>query len=234
MNVEIWSDVVCPWCYIGKRRFEAALAEFAHRDQVEIVWRSYQLDPTTPRASNEPVGEALAKKYGVSKQQAQAMNDRVSMLAAQEGLEYRMENARLSNTFDAHRVIHLAAKHGLQGIAKERLLQAYFTEGEAVGETETLVKLAAEIGLDADEVRAALASDTYADEVKEDIRRARMFGVQGVPFFVFDEKYGVSGAQPTELFGEVLEQVWAETHPLIQVGSASKDAESCDGDSCTI
>lgn len=235
MQVEIWSDVVCPWCYIGKRRFEAALANFKHRAQVTLVWKSFELDPEASRTSEDTLNQMLAKKYGVSEERAAAMNQRVSSLAAQEGLEYHLEQAHPGNTFDAHRLIHLAATHGLQGEMKERLMRAYFTEGQPVGERETLVRLGTEVGLDADEVRAALASDAYAEAVTADEREARALGITGVPFFVIDEKYGISGAQPTELFQQALEQAWSEAHPLIQVSStATKDAGSCEGDSCAL
>ena len=235
MKVEIWSDVVCPWCYIGKRRFESALAHFAHREQVEVTWRSYQLDPGAPRESGKTVNEILAQKYGVSLSQAAAMNERVSTIAAQEGLEYHLEQAKYSNTFDAHRLTHLAATHGLQQEAEERFFKAYFTEGRALGDTETLVQLVSEIGIDADEARAVLGSDAYANEVRADEQRARAFGISGVPFFAVDERYGVSGAQPTELFGEVLERAWAESHPLTKVVSATQDETgSCDGEGCAI
>lgn len=234
MQVEIWSDVVCPWCYIGKRRFESALAGFKHRDQVEIVWKSFELDPNAPRTSEQALDEMLSKKYGMSREKAAAANARVTSLAAQEGLDYHLAQAHPGNTFDAHRLIHLAAAHGRQGEMKERLMHAYFTEGQPVGDVETLVKLAVEVGLDADEARAVLAGDTYADEVAADEREARQLGITGVPFFVIDEKYGISGAQPTELFQQALEQAWSESHPLIQVSSASQDAGSCDGDTCAI
>ena len=234
MKVEIWSDVACPWCYIGKRRFESALAQFEHRDGIEVIWRSYQLDPSAPRVSGKAVNEVLAGKYGVSLKQAEAMNEQVSGIAAKEGLEYHLEQAQYGNTFDAHRLIHLAATHNLQDEMKERLLKAYFTEGAALGESETLVKLAVEVGIDEDEVRALLASDAYADEVRADVQRARRLGVQGVPFFAIDEKYGISGAQPSEVFKEVLEQAWIELHPLIQVNGAAEDTGFCDGDACAI
>jgi predicted DsbA family dithiol-disulfide isomerase len=235
MNIEIWSDVACPWCYIGKRRFESALANFAHRDEVKVTWRSYQLDPGAPRDPGKMVNEVLAQKYGVSLSQATAMNERVSAIAAQEGLEYHLEQARYGNTFDAHRLIHLAATHGLQQEAEERLFHAYFTEGRTLGDGETLVQLVSELGIAADEARAILSSDAYAEEVRADEQRARAFGVGGVPFFAIDEKYGVSGAQPTELFAEVLERAWAESHPLIQIGRGTQDAAgSCDGESCDI
>jgi predicted DsbA family dithiol-disulfide isomerase len=232
MQVEIWSDVVCPWCYIGKRRFEAALARFPHRDEVQVVYRSFELDPNAPRDSNATVGEVLASKFGVSLERAMAMNDRVSRLAAEEGLEYRLERARYANTFDAHRMIHLAATHGLQHAAQERLMRAYFTDSEDVGDAETLVRLGADIGVDAAEARAALAADDYADAVRADLRRARGFGIQGVPFFVIDEQYGISGAQPTDAMLEVLDQVWAEAHPLTMVGST--DGEVCEDGTCAL
>lgn len=234
MKVEIWSDVVCPWCYIGKRRFEAALSEFEHKDDVEVVWRSYQLSPDAPRAVSKSVNEHLAAKYNVSLAQAQAMNDRVTGIAAEVGLDYHMDKARHSNTFDAHRLIHLAAHHNLQDAAKERLMRAYFTEGEPIGDDETLVRLVAEVGVPADEARAVLSGDDYTKEVRADIRRAAMLGIQGVPFFVLDEKYGISGAQPSEVFAEALAQAWAESHPLIPVGVSSQNADMCEGDNCAV
>ncbi len=234
MKVEIWSDVACPWCYIGKRRIEGALAQFEHQDQVEILWRSYQLDPQAPRTSEKTMNEILANKYGMSPKQAAAANDRVSAIAAQDGLDYHMDQVQYGNTFDAHRLIHLAAAHGLQQEMEERFFKAYFTEGARLGDTETLVKLASEVGIDAEEARAVLASDRYADEVRADIQRARRLGVQGVPFFAIDEKYGVSGAQPAEVLKEVLEQAWSEAHPLIKVSGATQDAGVCNDDSCSI
>ena len=211
MKVEIWSDVVCPWCYIGKRRFETALAQFEHNDQVEVIWRSYELDPHAPRDIEESLYKTLAQKYGTSVEQAKSMTQRIVNLGEQEGLDYNFDIARSGNTFDAHRLIHFAATHHLQGQMKERLMRAYFTEGQPVGDIETLVKLATEVGLDADEARAVLSSDAYANEVRADEKRARMFGIQGVPFFAIDEKYGISGAQPTEVFSEVLEQAWSSS-----------------------
>jgi len=235
MQVEIWSDVVCPWCYIGKRRFESALADFKHRAQIEVVWKSFELDPKAPRTSEDTLNQMLAKKYGMSVEKAVAANERVTSLAAQEGLDYHLDLAHPGNTFDAHRLIHLAASHGLQGEMKERLMHAYFTEGQPVSDAETLVKLGVEVGLDIDEARAVLASAEYADEVKADEQEARTLGISGVPFFVIDQKYGISGAQPTELFQQTLAQVWTESHPLIQVSSASSvEAGSCEGDSCAL
>ncbi len=234
MKVEIWSDVACPWCYLGKRRFESALAQFEHRDQVEVVWRSYQLDPSAPQTSDVTVNQMLAKKYGMSIEQARTTNNQMSEMGAEEGIDYHFEKAQYGNTFDAHRLIHLAAHHDLQDAAKERFLKAYFSEGVAIGDHDTLVRLISEVGIDPEEARAVLDSEDYAEEVRADERRARMFGVNGVPFFAIDEKYGISGAQPTEVFSEVLEKVWGEEHPLIKVSSGAQDAGVCDDDSCAI
>jgi predicted DsbA family dithiol-disulfide isomerase len=235
MQVKIWSDVVCPWCYIGKRRFESALADFKHHDQVETVWKSFELDPGAPLTSEQTLNQMLSKKYGMSVEKAAAANARVTALAAQEGLDYHLDQAHPGNTFDAHRLIHLAATHGLQAEMKERLMHAYFTEGKPVGDSETLVKLAVEVGLDAEEARTVLAGEGYAKEVAADEREATMLGIRGVPFFVIDEKYAISGAQPTELFQQALEQAWSESHPLTRTSIApAQDAGSCEGDSCAI
>jgi predicted DsbA family dithiol-disulfide isomerase len=235
IKVEIWSDVACPWCYIGKRRFEAALAQFEHRDQVEIVWRSFELAPDAPKASQDTVNEMLAKKYGMSLQQASNANAQITALAAAEGLDYHIEKARYGNTFDAHRLIHLAAEYNLQDAMKERLLKAYFTDGLAIGEIDTLVQLATEVGIDPTKARSVLASDAYATDVRADELRASEFAISGVPFFAFDEKYGVSGAQPAEAFSEVLTRTWAEARPqLISVEASTKDAGVCNDDTCAI
>lgn len=216
MKVEIWSDIACPWCYIGRRRFEKALSQFEHRDQVEVVWRSHQLDPNAPLEYSGTVDDLLIQRYGMSRQQAEAAHARVTELAAQEGLDYQLERAHPVNSFDAHRLIHLAAKHQLQGAMKERLQKAYFTEGVVISNRETLVRLAGEVGLDEEETRQMLASDAYAAAVQADARRAQMLGSNGVPFFVLDEKYAVSGAQPTELFVTALERAWTDTHPVVE------------------
>ena len=213
MKIEIWSDVVCPWCYIGKRRFEAALARFDGRGAVEVLWRSFELDPNAPRRQEGSLEEMLANKYGVTPEQAQAMNARVTKLAAQEGLDYHLDQAQRGNTFDAHRLLHLAAAHGRQGEVKERLLHAYFTEGRSISEVEALVAIGREAGLPADEVRTMLASDRYAADVRTDEQRAAAFGIRGVPFFVIDEQFGISGAQETDVFLSALEQAWAQAHP---------------------
>jgi predicted DsbA family dithiol-disulfide isomerase len=210
LSVEIWSDVVCPWCYIGKRRFESALAQFPHRDEVEVTWHSFELDQSAPASRTGPRVEMLAAKYGMSVEQAAAMHDQMTQTAAAEGLEFDFDNAKDGNTFDAHRLIHLAAEHGVQDAAEERLMRAYFTEGEPIGDRETLIRLAAEIGLDAGEARRVLESDAYAGAVRADEDLAHRLGISGVPFFVIDRRYGVSGAQPAELLLQALERAWEE------------------------
>jgi predicted DsbA family dithiol-disulfide isomerase len=205
VRIEVWSDVVCPWCYIGKRRLEKALAEFGHADEIEVEWRSFQLDPTHPKGLRQPVYESLAVKTGGSTAQVKAMTDRVKALAAQEGLVYDFDRTVTVNTVDAHRITHLAKAHGLGGAMHERLLHAYFVEAELVDDPETLVRLAAEVGVPADEASRVLAGDEYAGDVAEDGREARALGASGVPFFVLDRAYGISGAQPVAAFRQALE-----------------------------
>lgn len=241
MKVEIWSDVVCPWCYIGKRRFEAALARFEHRDDVEVHWRAFELDPS---AQSAPAGEPadperyagrLADKYGTSHAQAQQMLEHMTEVAAGEGLDFSFDRAVAANTVDAHQVIHLAGERGLQDAVKERLLRAYFTEGEAVGDQDVLVRLGAEAGLDAEEVRAVLAEGRYVDAVRADEAEAAALGARGVPFFVVDRRYGISGAQPAEQMLTVLERAWQESRPLTLVGAQDDaSAGACGPDGCAI
>ena len=233
MKVEIWSDVVCPWCYIGKRRFEQALAGFPHRDEVEVVWRAFELDPSAPAERTGGYAENLAAKYGVPLAQAQQMIDTMTSTAAQDGLDLRFDTARPGSTFDAHRLLHLAGERGVQDAVKERLLRATFTEGEPIGDAETLVRLVAGAGVDADEAREVLGSDRYAAEVRGEEQQARAYGISGVPFFVVDGRYGVSGAQPAEALGQVLAQAWAERSPLQMVASGGS-APGCDGDTCAV
>lgn len=226
MQVEIWSDVVCPWCAIGKRRFEAALAGFEHREDVDVRWRSFELDPAAPRSVPGGATQRLADKYGVSLEQARAMQQRVVDAGAGDGLSFRFDSAKPGSTVDAHRLLHLAAERGVQGAVKERLLRAYFTEGEPIADAPTLVRLAGEAGLDPAEAAAVLDSDAYTAEVRADQAEARALGIQGVPFFVLDRKYGVSGAQPAEVLLEVLRQAWAAAHPL-PVVAAGGQGEVC-------
>ena len=245
MKVEIWSDVVCPWCYIGKRRFEEALSRFAHADDVEVVWRSFELDPTTVSALAVEKGlghaDLIAAKYGMSREQADAAIASMTRAAAGEGLDFHLEESVRSNTFDAHRVVHLARAHGRQDAVKERLMRAYFTEGLPVGDRDTLAGLAAEAGLDRAEVERVLAGTEHTDAVRADQAEARALGIGGVPFFVVDRKYGVSGAQPADQLLMVLERAWSERTPLtmvgaqVQGGEGSRTAdEACGPDGCAL
>ncbi|MEA2248314.1 MAG: hypothetical protein QOH46_2843 [Solirubrobacteraceae bacterium] len=228
MHVEIWSDIACPWCYIGKRRFEAALAEFEHRNEVRVTWRSFELDPGAPVERPGDRAVHLAKKYGSSVDHAHEMQDHMTEVAAAEGLEFRFEAARDGNTFDAHRVLHLAEAHGVQDALKERLMRAYLGEGELMSDHAALARLAVEAGLPADEVRDVLATDRYAAEVREDERTASSLGISAVPFFVIDRAMGASGAQPPEVLGELLRRGW-DARPAISVVA---EGESCSIDGC--
>jgi predicted DsbA family dithiol-disulfide isomerase len=202
VNIEIWSDVVCPWCYIGKRRLEQALADFEHADEVEITWRSFQLNPEAPVGEAIPTRQYLTDRFGP---QAAQMTDRVAAIAKEEGLDFDFERALTVNTFDAHRLLHLAAAEGVQDRAKERLLQAHFTEGADLSDPDTLVALLKEAGVSEDRARAVVENpDEYAKDVDADIEEARALGANGVPFFVIDRKYGISGAQPVEVFRQAL------------------------------
>jgi predicted DsbA family dithiol-disulfide isomerase len=228
MHVEIWSDIACPWCYIGKRRFESALAAFEHRDDVTVTWRSFELDPGAPRERGVDGATHLAEKYGTSREQALAMHQRMTDVAAEEGLEFRFDRARGGNTFDAHRLLHLAAAHGAQDAMKERLMRAYLTEGEAIGDPGTLERLAIDAGLPADEVRELLVGDRFADEVRGDEHTAAQLGIHAVPFFVVDRAMGASGAQPPEVFAELLRRGW-EARAAIPVVAGG---EACGPDGC--
>ena len=210
MRVEIWSDVVCPWCYIGKGRFEKALARFDHSDEVEVVWRSFQLHPEHPKGVREPLEESLAAKIGGTVEQVRVMNDHVKTLAAAEGLYYDFESYTLVNTFDAHRLTHLAKAHGLGAELHERFLRAQLIEGEILDDADTLVRLSAEIGVPEDDARRVLEDDDYTADVNEEIRELRALGGNGVPFFVIDRRYGISGAQSTEVILRALETARAE------------------------
>jgi predicted DsbA family dithiol-disulfide isomerase len=205
MKIEIWSDVVCPWCYIGKRRLERALAEFEHADDVEVIWRSFQLNPDAPKKAM-PTLDYLNQRFGP---QAGAMTARVAELGRGEGLDLDFAKSLTVNTLDAHRALHLAADQGLGDAAKERLLRAHFSEGADVSDHETLATLLGEVGVDPDQVRSVLASRQYATEVRDDFEEADRLGATGVPFFVIDRRYGISGAQPTETFLHALRTAYA-------------------------
>jgi predicted DsbA family dithiol-disulfide isomerase len=205
LSIEVWSDVVCPWCYLGKRRIEKALEQFDHRDDVELRWRSFELDPHAPEEREQSSAEHLADKYGMSVDQAEQTNDQMTQLAASEGLEYHLDRARGGNSFAAHRLIQRALEDGRQDAMKERLMRAYFTDGEPIGDPETLHKLAVEVGVDGE---AALTDERYADAVRADEQLAARIGIRGVPYFVLNRRYGVSGAQPPELLLQALEKAW--------------------------
>ena len=231
MHVEIWSDIACPWCYVGKRRFEAALSAYEHSDEVSVTWRSFELDPHAPRERKHDGATHLSEKYGTSRQEALDMQARMTDTAAREGLEFRFDLARGGNTFDAHRLIHLAAAHDAQDAMKERLMRAYLTEGEPIGDPATLERLALEMGLPEDEVRDVLSSDRFADEVRDDERTATQLGIHAVPFFVVDRAIGASGAHPAEQLVELLRQARAQ-NPPISVAAAAGETCNVDGSGC--
>ena len=235
MQVEIWSDVVCPWCAIGKARFEQALAGFPHREDVEVRWRSFELDAAAPPTTDGAYVERLAAKYGTSTAEAQSMIDRMTAQASGEGLTFRFDRARPGNTFDAHRLLHLAADRGVQHQLKDRLLSGYLSEGAAIGESPTLQRLAAEAGLDHGEVADVLAGEAYAEAVRADEEQATAFGIRGVPFFVFDRRLGVSGAQPAEVLGHALGEAWSTALRLTTVNDHSgHNAATCADGSCAV
>jgi predicted DsbA family dithiol-disulfide isomerase len=207
MQIEIWSDVICPWCYIGKRNFETALARSGSREKFSVIWRSFELDPNAPKQQPGTIRELLSHKYHVSLQEADEMIARVTAHAKGAGLEFRMDIARRGNTFDAHRLIHFAAGKQVGDQAVESIMHAYFSEALAVGDPAALAKLAPKFGIPESEAMTMLESDKYSDTVRSDESRAASLGISGVPFFVFDEKSGISGAQPVEVFAEALKQI---------------------------
>lgn len=237
MRIDIWSDVVCPWCFIGKRRVETALSTFEHADEVEVVWHSYQLDPGAPTTPVETVAEALGRKYGGGPDGGRAMIDRVEAVAAEEGMIWRHHDSKRVGTMDAHRLLHLALHDGgpaLQGRLKEALLAAYFSDARNVADHDELRVIAAAAGLEAGAVERVLGSNDYADEVWADIEQAQAFGATGVPFVVVDDKFGVSGAQPAETFSQVLQRAWSESHPAVEMVAADTGSGACGPDGCTI
>ena len=210
MEVEIWSDIACPWCYIGKRRFEAALGQFEHRNDVNVTWRSFELDPGAPLERTGDRAERLAQKYGMTVEQAREAERQLTSVATGESLTFRFDIARSGITFDAHRLVHLAETYDLQDAMKERLLQAYFTEGELMSDHDTLVRMALEVGLEEREVREMLVGERYADEVRADERIAGELGISAVPTFVVDRKLGISGAQRPDVLLDLLRQGWVK------------------------
>jgi predicted DsbA family dithiol-disulfide isomerase len=209
MVVEIWEDIVCPWCYIGERRFEIGLGGFSHRDEVQVVRRSFELDPSAPAGNKQSVIELLRSKYGLSAEEAERSGQRIAELARGLGLTVRPDRF-VANTHDAHRLLHLASERGLQAQLAIKLFAAHFSEGKDVSDHDVLVEAAVEAGVGKDEARKVLETDAYEAQVEADQRKARDLGVHGVPYFVVDRRYAVSGAQPPEIFLEVLETAWNE------------------------
>jgi predicted DsbA family dithiol-disulfide isomerase len=213
MQVEIWSDIVCPWCYLGKHRFERALSGFDARADVDVVYRSFELDPAAPRGQTTATVDLLATKYGMSREQAVAAQRQMEERAAADGLTFRMDGLRSGNTRDAHRLIQLAGAAGLQADVVERLHKAYFTDQESVFDSDSLIRLVTEAGLDRADAERVLSTSEFDDAVTEDERTASLLGASGVPFFVIDHKFGVSGAQPPETLARALEQAYAASAP---------------------
>jgi len=229
MKVEIWSDILCPWCYIGKREFENALAQFKHKDKVEVVWKSYELDPTARKDYDGNLYNLLASKYNITIERAKEMTASLVERARAVGLSYNMDIAKATNSFDAHRLIHMAMKYGVQDIVIERLSAAYLTEGKHIGHHETLIQVGVEAGLNAAEVITMLNSDDYTEAVKNDEYEAQNLRIKGVPFFLFNRKYSLSGAQSREVFQEALAKIWSELYPEEKTVSATAGGQ-CNAD----
>ncbi|MCW3121917.1 MAG: disulfide bond formation protein DsbA [Flavipsychrobacter sp.] len=233
MTIDIWSDIMCPFCYIGKRKLENALEQFPQKDKINIVWHSFQLNPGVDYPPGTDIYNYLAERKGQTRAWAEKMYAQVTESARQEGLTYNFDKAVIANSFDAHRLIQMAKTKGLGDAAKERLLKAYFTDGLNISNRNTLIELGAEIGLDATEVGQMLDSNFFAAQVEEDIERAQAYGINGVPFFVLNNKYGISGAQPSEVFLSGLQQAWGEyqaEQPLKDIGAQDGAACTPDGD----
>lgn len=221
LKIEIWSDIMCPFCYIGKRKFEMALADFKHVHELEIVWKSYQLSPNMKTVPGKSIHQYLSEHKRISLGEATAMNNQVADWARQVGLQYNFDKSIPANTFMAHRFSHLALHCGLQNEAEEKLFSAYFTEGKNIDDLETLVRIGTEIGMEAHSVKEVLESDKYADAVRNDIQEAYSLGLRGVPFFVFDREYSVSGAQDSKVFLNTLEKAydsWRKENPIFRIG----------------
>ncbi len=210
MTIDIWSDIMCPFCYIGKRKLETALQQFPHKDKINIVWHSFQLDPTIESLPGTDLYSYLAERKGQTRDWSVKVHQQLVETAKQEGLTYNFDKAVIANSFNAHRLIQLAKTKGLGDAAEERLFKAYFTEGENVSDTNTLIELGSDIGLDEAAIKHMLESEAFAQEVTDDIEKAKSYGISGVPFFVLNNKYGISGAQPAEIFLNSLQQAWDE------------------------
>jgi len=231
MNVEIWSDVMCPFCYIGKRKFEKALEQFPHKDDIKIIWKSFQLDPSTVTDPSLNTIENLRLKKGWSKEQAAETIAHVADIAKQVGLDFNFDKAVVANSFDAHRLSHLAKKYNKQNELEEKLFSAYFTEGKNTADHETLLKIALEIGMDKAEVTQLLKGNIFANEVHQDVEQAQQIGVRGVPFFVLNQKYAISGAQESDSFLQALHKAYNETKLVVL---SNDDAAVCGPDGCVV
>jgi predicted DsbA family dithiol-disulfide isomerase len=229
MKIEIWSDFMCPFCYIGKRKFEQALQQFAGKNQVEVSWHSYLLDPQMQQEPGKSIYQVLAEKKEWSLQQSRQAHEQVVAMAREVGLNYQMDQVQPANTYDAHRLMQMAKGHQLQDQAEERLFSAYFLEGRNLQDAETLVELGKEIGLPEEELRQVLAGQAYSEEVQRDLYEAQQIGIRGVPFFLVNQQYGISGAQPAEVFLQALNQVWQQEQT--QAGN-QQDAAGCGEDYC--
>lgn len=232
MKIEIWSDVMCPFCYIGKRNFETALEQFSNKNGIEVEWKSFQLDPSLPEVQDSNYTDYLMVSKGLGRPQVEGMLNNVTQMAKGVGLEYDFDRAVMVNSFKAHRVLQLAKTRGLGDAAEERLFRAFFTEGRNIADDDTLLELGKEAGLNETEIRSSLSDERYSDMVRQDIQEARAIGVTGVPFFVFNRKYAVSGAQPPQAFLQTLEKTyaeWREANPEIKIEVTKGQSCSIDG-----
>jgi predicted DsbA family dithiol-disulfide isomerase len=231
LQIDVWSDIACPWCYVGKRRLERALREFPHAQDVQVVWHAFELDPAAPLERDPAISHAqhIARKYGISIEQARRSSERLSEMAHGEGLSFDFEHIRSGNTFDAHRLVQLGRERGTQDAVEERFFRAYLEEGALMSDHATLVRLAVDAGLDEREATDVLSSDRFAGEVRADEARARALGITGVPYFVIDERYAVSGAQPPQMLLSVLHRAWSERG---QGDEQLAEGASCGPDGC--
>ncbi|MBD3920598.1 DsbA family oxidoreductase [Paenibacillus sp. PR3] len=234
MQIEVWSDFACPFCYIGKRRLEAALEQFEHRDHIDVHYRSFELDPTAKKDYGHDVHEMLATKYGMTREKAIQMNENLGQQAASVDLQFNFDTIVLTNTFDAHRLSHFAGHYGKRNEMTELLLRAYFTDSKHLGDRETLLNLAAELGLDREEAAEALDSGRFTEAVRDEENEANDLGIRGVPFYVLNRKYAISGAQSPETFLQALNQAWEDAKPAKLVNAVGGDAGVCTDDGCAI
>lgn len=231
MKIEIWSDFACPFCYIGKKRFEQALSEFKHKDKVQVIYKAYQLNPDAPKKMVGNAYESFAKGHGTTVEQAKQRFEQFTQNAKVVGLTYRYDKIQMTNTFDAHRVAKWSNQFGKEDELTNRLMKAYFTDGLNIADHQTLSNLAIEVGLNGEQVLSFLSTNQYKDQVLAEIQESRTLGVQGVPFFVLNRKYGISGAQQKEYFTNAFNQIWSEENPLNVLNDSDQDA-SCEHEEC--